>query len=106
MMFYKNIFGLRCSWLICSNNMFDVLDFVFKASFLDAKLISAGAHHPERATYLFSCNGVFTSKVIFRYAFPAKNYCIRLRPHQNLSEILSEQSEEDSSHASAMHVCL
>ena len=29
-----------------------------------------GAHDPERATYLFSCNGVFTSKVIFRYAFP------------------------------------
>ena len=32
----------------------------------------SGAHYPERATYLFSCNGVFTSKVIFRYPFPAK----------------------------------
>ena len=32
-----------------------------------------GAHYPERATYLYSCNGVFTSKVIFRYAFPAEN---------------------------------
>ena len=31
-----------------------------------------GAHYPERATSLFSCNGVFTSRVIFRYAFPAK----------------------------------
>ena len=34
-------------------------------------LPGTGAHHPERATYLFSCNGVFTSKVIFRYTFPA-----------------------------------
>ena len=41
MMFYKNIFGLRCSRLICSNKTLDVLAFVFKASFLDAKLISA-----------------------------------------------------------------
>ena len=32
----------------------------------------AGAHYPERGTSLFSCNGVFTSRVIFRYAFPAK----------------------------------
>ena len=32
----------------------------------------SGAHYPERATSLFSCNGVFTSRVIFRYAFPAK----------------------------------
>ena len=31
-----------------------------------------GAHYPERATSTFSCNGVFTSKFIFRYAFPAK----------------------------------
>ena len=41
MMFYKNIFGLRCRLLICSNSMFDVLAFAFKVSFLDAKLISA-----------------------------------------------------------------
>ena len=27
----------------------------------------------ERATALFSCNGIFTSSVIFRYAFPAKS---------------------------------
>ena len=32
----------------------------------------AGAHYPERATSLYSCNGVFTSSFIFRYAFPAK----------------------------------
>ena len=32
----------------------------------------SGAHYPERATSLFSCNDVFTSRVIFRYAFPAK----------------------------------
>ena len=41
MMFYKNIFGLRSSRSICSNSMLDVLAFVFKASFLDEKLISA-----------------------------------------------------------------
>ena len=35
--------------------------------------VSAGAHYLERATSLFSCNGVFTSRVIFRYAFPARN---------------------------------
>ena len=32
----------------------------------------SGVHHPERAISLFSCNGVFTSTVIFRCAFPAK----------------------------------
>jgi len=31
-----------------------------------------GAHYPERATSLYSCNGVFTSSFIFTYAFPAK----------------------------------
>ena len=31
----------------------------------------SGAHYLGRATSLFSCNGVFTSRVIFRYAFPA-----------------------------------
>ena len=30
------------------------------------------AHYPERATAINSCNGVFTSRFIFRYAFPAK----------------------------------
>ena len=35
-------------------------------------LIRSGAHYPERATSTYSCNGVFTSKFIFRYAFPAK----------------------------------
>ena len=36
------------------------------------ELVLSGAHYPEHATSLFSCNGVFTSRVIFRYAFPAK----------------------------------
>ena len=31
-----------------------------------------GAHYPERATSLFSCNGALTSGVILRYDFPAK----------------------------------
>ena len=29
-------------------------------------------YYPERATSLFSYNGVFTSRAIFRYDFPAK----------------------------------
>ena len=33
----------------------------------------AGAHCPERATTINSCNGIFISEFIFRYAFPAKN---------------------------------
>ena len=40
-MFYKNIFGLRCSRMICSKSVFDVSAFVFKVAFLNAKLISA-----------------------------------------------------------------
>ena len=45
----------------------------------------SGAHHPERATYLFSCNGVFTSKVILRLNFPL----LRLpqEPDDQLQEI-------------------
>jgi len=31
-----------------------------------------GAHYPEHATSLYSCNGVFTSSFIFTYAFPTK----------------------------------
>ena len=44
-------------------------------SFLNAV---PGAHNPERATAINSCNGVFTSEFIFRQAFPAKNDCCRL----------------------------
>ena len=36
------------------------------------KWVDSGAHYPERAISLFSYNGVFTSRVIFRYSFPAK----------------------------------
>ena len=42
-----------------------------KASLNNSHCIS-GAHQGERATAINSCNGVFTSKVIFRQAFPAK----------------------------------
>ena len=35
-------------------------------------ILVAGAHYPERATAIGSCNGVFTSKFIFRVASPAK----------------------------------
>ena len=40
--------------------------------------ITPGAHNPEHATAINSCNGVFTSEFIFRQAFPAKNDCCRL----------------------------
>ena len=33
---------------------------------------SPGAHYLERATAINSCNSVFTSRFIFRYAFPGK----------------------------------
>ena len=45
----------------------------------------AGAHHPEGATYLFSCNGVFTSKVIFRLNFPLMR--LPQEPDDQLQEI-------------------
>ena len=47
--------------------------------------VMAGAHHPERATYLFSCNGVFTSKVIFRLNFPLMR--LPQEPDDQLQEI-------------------
>ena len=48
-------------------------------------LSMAGAHHLERATYLFSCNGVFTSKVIFRLNFPLMR--LPQEPDDQLQEI-------------------
>ena len=36
-------------------------------------ILLSGAYYPELATSLFSCNGVFISRVIFRYAFDAKS---------------------------------
>ena len=41
--------------------------------------------HLERATYLFSCNGVFTSKVIFRLNFPLMR--LPQKPDDQLQEI-------------------
>ena len=47
--------------------------------------MSSGAYHPGRATYLFSCNGVFTSKVIFRLNFPLMR--LPQEPDDQLEEI-------------------
>ena len=49
-------------------------------------LTTAGAHYPERATFPFSCNGVFTSRAIFRYASPAKITVSGCVPHRNVSK--------------------
>ena len=46
-------------------------------------IIITGAHHPEHPTPMCSCNGVFTSWVIFRsISLSRENEFFRLRPHQ------------------------
>ena len=50
------------------------------------RLLESRSPSPGACNLPISCNDVLTSKFIFRYAFPAKNYCIRLPPHRNLSE--------------------
>ena len=60
--------------MVASTSVKDQLTVQFSLFKLIVSLNCAlsGAHYPERETSLFSCNGVFTSTVIFRYAFSAK----------------------------------
>ena len=61
--------------------------YVFQGKIGICKLYASmsEAHQLERATYLFSCNGVFTSKVIFRLNFPRMR--LPQEPDDQLQEI-------------------
>ena len=52
------------------------MQLVYSVNCSQFHCILSGAHDPERAASPFSCNGVFTSKVILRCAFPAKTITV------------------------------
>ena len=77
----------RSSLLELNNVLFsqETYDFCFLTLSRSPSCFVAGAHHPGHATYLFSCNGVFRSKIIFRLNFPLMR--LPQEPDDQLQEI-------------------